>query len=229
MVNTDDIVSDGDGVLPDLQQEEIGGNVFKKLAKARFELAGKEIKKTGTGQYNYLELSDFLPICHEIFEKLGLCACLEFTGDFARLVIRDVDHPSSVAIFTTPVVAAQLVKGDPIKCLGATQTYIRRYLWLQAMEISIPDEVDKSPPKPFAGINVPNPAMSGGGMRTMETMPDDLPLPTIEERIEQIKRIANIAMLESYYKSLPIEARGTVAIVEEVKKRKQELSPQGKI
>ena len=220
-VNIDDIVADGDGVLPDLNQGEIGGNVFKKLAKARALLAGKEIKKTGTGQYNYLELSDFLPICHQLFEEVGLCACLEFTGDFARLVVRDVDHPASQVIFTTPVVAAQLVKGDPIKCLGATQTYIRRYLWLQAMEISIPDEVDKSPPKPFAGINVPNPAL--------ENIKEDLGLPTVDERINQIRRISNYAMLESYYKSLPLEARGNQTIVDEVKKRKEELSPEGKV
>ncbi len=89
-------------------------------------------------------------------------------------------------------------------------------------------ELEDEPPKPFAGINVPNPAMSGGGMRAMETMPDDLPLPTVEERINQIRRINNIAMLESYYKSLPMEMRGTLAIVEEVRKRKEQLSPEGK-
>ena len=201
------------------------GNVYKKLTKARYELSKRDIKKTGRGQYNYLELSDFLPICHEIFDQLGLCAHLDFGDTCAQLIVCDVADKSYI-MFSSPVVSAQLARGEPIKCLGATQTYIRRYLWLQAMEISIPDEVDASmglktaPVGAFSGIH-----NSGPGL---DNLKDDLPEITIDQRVAQIEKIVLLGQLENYYKGLSVELKANGQIVEAIKKRKEELSPQGK-
>ncbi len=198
--------------------------IYKKLTKARLMLSKRDIKKTGRGQYNYLELSDFLPHVHEIFDELGLCACIEFGADMAKLMVVDSEECSDV-VFTSPVVCAQLTKSDPIKQLGATQTYLRRYLWLQAMEISVPDEVDASTVSrgatSFTGIH-------NTGAGGLDGMKDDLPEITIAQRVDQILKITNKTQLENHYKSLPIALKGNHEIVEAIKQRADELSPKGK-
>ena len=47
--------------------------------------------------------------------------------------------------FTSPMVFAENSKGQAIQNLGSTHTYMRRYLWLMAMEIVEHDSVDAAP------------------------------------------------------------------------------------
>jgi hypothetical protein len=117
--------------------------VFKKLQAARLELVNSGIKKTGHnafGGWNYYELGDFIPTAHKLFDAVGLCGVVRFS-DIATLTIYDTDDGSSV-VFTTPIVYAEAAKGQPIQLLGSTHTYIRRYLWLLALELVDVDSVD---------------------------------------------------------------------------------------
>ena len=117
--------------------------VFKKLQAARLDLVNSGIKKTGHnafGGWNYYELGDFIPTAHKLFDAVGLCGVVRF-GDIATLTIYDTDDGSSV-VFTTPIVYAEAAKGQPIQLLGSTHTYLRRYLWLLALELVEADSVD---------------------------------------------------------------------------------------
>lgn len=117
--------------------------VFRKLQAVRHELVNSGIKKTGHnafGGWNYYELGDFIPTAHKLFDAVGLCGVVRF-GDNATLTIYDTDDGSSV-VFTTPIVYAEAAKGQPIQLLGSTHTYIRRYLWLLALELVEADSVD---------------------------------------------------------------------------------------
>ena len=117
--------------------------VFKKLQTARYQLSQANIKKTGHnsfGGWKYYELGDFIPTIHKIFDTVGLCGVFTF-GDTATLTIHDTEDGSSVE-FSTPIVYAESNKGQPIQLLGSTHSYLRRYLWLMAMEIVEADQVD---------------------------------------------------------------------------------------
>ena len=117
--------------------------VFKKLQAARLDLVNSGIKKTGHnafGGWNYYELGDFIPTAHKLFNAVGLCGVVRF-GDNATLTIYDTDDGSSI-VFTTPIVYAEAAKGQPIQLLGSTHTYLRRYLWLLALELVEVDSVD---------------------------------------------------------------------------------------
>jgi hypothetical protein len=59
----------------------------------------------------------------------------------AMLTVYDTDDGSSVQFFS-PIVYAENSKGQAIQVLGSTHTYLRRYLWLLAMEIVEADTVD---------------------------------------------------------------------------------------
>jgi hypothetical protein len=117
--------------------------VFRKLQAARHELVKSGIKKTGHnkfGGWHYYELGDFIPTVHRLFDAVGLCGVVTF-GETATLTIYDTEDGSSVK-FSTPIVYAEANKGQPIQMLGSTHTYLRRYLWLLAMEIVEADAID---------------------------------------------------------------------------------------
>jgi hypothetical protein len=77
----------------------------------------------------------------EIFNEVGLCGVISFGTDVATLTITDVDGGGEIAI-TSPMAEAQLKGCHPVQNLGATETYLRRYLWVTAMEIVEHDALD---------------------------------------------------------------------------------------
>ena len=120
--------------------------VFKKLQKARRMVLESGIEKTGHNKfsnYTYFELGDFIPIAHKVFDEVGLCGVVSF-GDRATLTIFNTDEPGAVE-FATPIVYAENAKGQPIQSLGSTHTYLRRYLWLLALELVENDVIDSLP------------------------------------------------------------------------------------
>ena len=131
-------------------------SVYKKLQEARVMLHNTKLDKSGRNKFanfNYFELGDFIPQVTDIFNKVGLCGIVSFTQDTAYLTIHEVEGDGFVT-FTSPLVYASVEKTQPIQNLGSTHTYLRRYLWLMAMEIVENDVVDaveqKVPAKPVA-------------------------------------------------------------------------------
>lgn len=119
-------------------------SVHKKLMQARLALQSGELKKTGHNKfagYNYFELGDFIPAINKIFAESGLCGLISYGTDIATLTITDTDTNESVTI-TSPMSTAALKGCHEVQNLGAVQTYIRRYLWVTAMEIIEHDALD---------------------------------------------------------------------------------------
>lgn len=120
-------------------------SVFKQLQKARTMFLSAPIKKSGKNKfagYEYFELSDFIPTVHKIFDEVGLCGVVRFTNEVASLTV--YGDEGSIE-FTSPMVFAENAKGQAIQSLGSTHTYMRRYLWLMAMELVEHDSVDAAP------------------------------------------------------------------------------------
>lgn len=118
--------------------------VHHKLMQARLALQGTELKKSGHNKfagYYYFELGDFLPAIQRIFAETGLSGVVSFGTEIATLTITDMDDMSSIVI-TSPMSSAALKGCHEVQNLGAVQTYIRRYLWVTAMEIVEHDALD---------------------------------------------------------------------------------------
>lgn len=124
-------------------------SVYKQLQKARAMLLSSDIKKSGVNKFagfQYFELADVLPAITKIFDEVGLCGVVRFTSDTATLTIYDSEDINHGSIeFTSPLVYADMSKSQAIQNLGSTHTYMRRYLWLMAMEIVEHDAVDAAP------------------------------------------------------------------------------------
>lgn len=120
--------------------------VYKKLMQARLELQNTSLTKSGHNKfagYKYFELGDFLPVIQKIFSQLNICGIVSFGKELATLTITDLEDGSQTEI-TSPMSTAALKGCHEVQNLGAVQTYIRRYLWVAALEIVEHDVVDAS-------------------------------------------------------------------------------------
>ena len=124
-------------------------NVYKKLQQARLKLQSTQLKKSGKNKfagYEYFELGDFLPTIQTIFAEVGLCGTVSFGTEIATLTIVDTDATTDTqpnfVLFSSPMSTAELKGCHAIQNLGAVQTYLRRYLWVSAMEIVEHDALD---------------------------------------------------------------------------------------
>ena len=130
------------------QDEQQQWLVYEKLQKARIMLQSAELKKSGHNKfadYKYFELGDFLPAVNQIFADLKLCQTLEFSQEMAVMWVIDTEN-GGVAKFTCPMASAQLKGCHEVQNLGASITYITRYLLVMALAICEHDAIDASGP-----------------------------------------------------------------------------------
>jgi hypothetical protein len=142
------------------QHEQQEWLVYSKLQKARVLLQELPLKKSGFNSFagfKYFELADFLPSINVIFDNLGLCSVFSISEDVATLRIFDSEF-GGVVYFRSPTAEAGAGKAPPIQALGSMHTYLRRYLMLNALEITEHDAVDatikKDEPKSAKPITV---------------------------------------------------------------------------
>lgn len=137
-------------------------NIYSKMQKARCEFQEKPLKKSGHNKfagYHYFELGDFLPTINALLEKHNLCSNISFDNDMATLTIVNAENTEEKMVFTSPMSKASLKGCHDVQNLGAVQTYLRRYLWVNAFEIVESDGLeattgkDDKPSKTKANVN----------------------------------------------------------------------------
>lgn len=122
-------------------------NIYQKLGVARVKLQQKNLKKSGENKFSnfrYYELADFLPSINEIFAELGLLSVFNLTEDKAILTIINSEKTDEIQQFTTPIAKVELKGCTEIQAIGACSTYARRYLYMNALEITETDVLDKN-------------------------------------------------------------------------------------
>jgi len=120
-------------------------NVYQKLNMARSEFHKIELKKSGHNKfagYKYFELADFVVPALEVFSRVRLVSVISFCHDVATMTIINIDEPSETIVITSPMSEANLKGCHAVQNLGAVQTYLRRYLWVAALEIIEHDALD---------------------------------------------------------------------------------------
>jgi hypothetical protein len=120
-------------------------NVYQRLNMARHVFHQRKLKKSGHNKfanYYYFELGDFVIPALEIFDSAGLTSVIRFTSDHAFMEIVNNDNPEEKIVISSPMSTAALKGCHEVQNLGAVQTYIRRYLWVAALEIVEHDALD---------------------------------------------------------------------------------------
>lgn len=199
-------------------------SALKKLMQARIALQQKDLKKSGENKfagYKYFELGDFIPQTMQIFADLDLASVVTFEHNIATLTITDCEDSTTVVI-TSPVAEANLKGAHAIQNLGAAQSYLRRYLWLCAMEIVEHDAIDSSEPSKQEKAKPKPPNVSGepGGWQLSVSLKPDGELSDWIMAINAASSLA-LGMAESTDDVMAIFRRNK-ALWDEVKKQDAE-------
>ena len=130
-----------------------GMNIMQKLAKARLAFLNAKIGKSGKNmllEFKYFELEDIVPTAIRIFDRIGLVAVDDFGDEVATKTIYNASDPTEQPIqFRVKNAEAEVIINksgkavtNPLQALGSSITYLRRYLWMVALDITEPDNVD---------------------------------------------------------------------------------------
>lgn len=120
-------------------------NVYEKLNVAREMFHASKLKKSGHNKfanYYYFELGDFIIPALGIFREVGLTSVISFGPEIATMDIFNTEKPEEVISLSSPMSTAALKGCHEVQNLGAVQTYLRRYLWVAALEIVEHDALD---------------------------------------------------------------------------------------
>lgn len=137
-------------------------NVYQKLIEARQAFLDSYVQQSGKNmslEFMYFELKDIVPTVTKIFKETGLIAIDNFSADTATLTIVNTDSPEETILFAVPFDRIQPIVSNTgkqvtnvMQALGSSITYMRRYLYLIAMDICVNDEIeptiDKTTNKP---------------------------------------------------------------------------------
>lgn len=127
-------------------------NVYQKLMVARAKFLESDVQKTGKNMhlsFKYFELEDIVPTAIRIFNEVGLIPIVNFTADVATMDIINTDTPEEVIRFEAPfnqiapiVSNAGKQATNEMQALGSSVTYMRRYLYMIALDICESDSID---------------------------------------------------------------------------------------
>lgn len=128
-------------------------NVRQKLAKARLYFLNQKVEKSGKNmnlEFKYFELADIVPPATRIFARVGLVSNTVFDGEKAVMTIYNADNVDEPGLeFVLPYrEVGQIISNSGkqvtniMQALGSSTTYLRRYLWMMALDITTPDEVE---------------------------------------------------------------------------------------
>lgn len=127
-------------------REGKASNVYQRLTLVREEFHAKGVKKSGRNMKltsKYFDLEDIIPNSRPLFKKHELIPICNFTKDEGIMTIVDMLNPESTIVFTTPRREWEGNKSvNPVQASGATDTYMRRYLYQQALDIVEEDEIE---------------------------------------------------------------------------------------
>lgn len=112
--------------------------LLKKTQTAKEQFLSSGIKPTGYNsyqKYHYFSLDDIVPAVVKICCELGLATQFKFTKDCGKLLVIDLETGCK-QVFTTPLPVPTNNKAtEQCKEIQAIQTYSRRALYLQWLEI----------------------------------------------------------------------------------------------
>ena len=127
-------------------------NIYSRLQKCRVALQKSQLKKSGRNGhlgFNYFTLDDFIFRVNELFLENGLFSAFSIVTSpegvrEAELVIyyQPEGRETETIRFCSPIADAGLKGSTAIQSLGAVHTYMRRYLYVNALEITEPEILD---------------------------------------------------------------------------------------
>lgn len=204
-------------------------NIYQKLLKARAMFLEADVKKSGKHMkltFKYFELDDIVPTAIRVFGEVGLIPVVNFTADTATMTIIDTDNPEDSVSFTAPFNQGEPIVSNAgnqvtsaIQALGASITYMRRYLYMIALDICESDGIDSGandappPEKPKAPATAAERAETKKNLTDSKGNASGLQIRQLKNVLKKLKEadpskeemIANIAVETDGFKNISKE------------------------
>lgn len=169
-------------------------NVFQKLIKAREMFLNADVQKTGKNMhlsFKYFELDDIVPIATRIFNEVGLVGIVNFTDTVAIMNIVNTENPDEAIAFSSPFNQIQPIISkegkaatNEMQALGSSITYMRRYLYMMALDICESDSIDANVSKT---VTTPTESKAPASPEKREEIKENLTTPADNATPLQIK------------------------------------------
>lgn len=211
-MSEDVLECDGKVMSEDVLKCDGNGTVklFKTLQLARTKLQGKKLNKSGYNKHSnfyYYELRDFLPFVNEIFLELGLYSEFNLFDDRATLTICYCDNDNVYStVFSMPIVEAkdmQLLRG--MQALGGINTYAKRYLYQNALEIAENDLIDSDSNDDKKGVKSSVKSSKGASDKGSNGASDKVAV-SKKEMIKDILNMCDSKDLEQFLKMRKVDS-----------------------
>lgn len=121
--------------------------INESLQDIRYKLSKTELKKSGKNKhlnFDYFELKDFLPTATKLFNDEGICPQFSIVTDQNGIEVAVLNLVRGAESIKFVIPTDQPANMSGIQALGAKITYLRRYLYLIALDIVENDIVDAS-------------------------------------------------------------------------------------
>jgi len=120
-------------------------NIYEKVQEIKSELLKKGLKKTGLNKFSnfqYFELSDFLPTIIELCKQHKVCTYVSFDNEKAFLTAINSEKIDEKIEISSPMRSLELKGCNEIQALGGVETYNRRYMYMALFDITENDMFD---------------------------------------------------------------------------------------
>lgn len=155
-------------------------NVYQKILTARTKFLESNVEKSGKNmhmQFKYFELEDIVPTATRIFNEVGILPVVTFDSNVATMTMVNTENPEETAVFFAPFNQLSPIVSNSgnavtneMQALGSSITYMRRYLYMIALDICESDSVD-------AGI----------GAKPAAPKPAEKKAPATQEQRQEVK------------------------------------------
>ncbi len=120
------------------------------LQEVRYEMSTADIKKSGYNPYaksNYFELKDFLSLATKLFYERKICPqfWIDIDSSGVEYAHLNITNGTQTLPFKLPTAEANN-SSNPIQNQGSKVTYMRRYLYMMALDLVENDVVDAAEP-----------------------------------------------------------------------------------
>ena len=191
-------------------------NIYEKLQAARVELQKMKLKKSGKNKFagfEYFELSDIIPAINQLFSDKKIFSQFSIADGLATLTVIDSEKPTDFVLFTSPTAELELKGCNSIQALGGVHTYLRRYLYMNALEIVESDLFD---------------AVSGKEekKKTTKVVPIKKESEMIDSDLDVItglEGVSDVKNLEIYYSQNKDKVKDKAAFINACKFRKEAI------
>lgn len=173
-------------------------SIYEKLQHARAMFTAHGVGKGGKNKYSnyeYFNLNDILPIANPILNQCRITPVFNLYTDEAELILYDFDSDKTITFRTDNADATTLNKqGLPsnleIQTLGSQHTYLKRYLYMNLLEIAETDKIEEETGNPDFTPKAPS-----RKQKEPNNKPKPLFTPATQEQIEVAKEILPPEML----------------------------------